>query len=42
MCTDADEISHALVDIVIDNSFHAAYAITLHGEHGREDGGADA
>ena len=42
MGTDADEVAYALVHVVIDDAFDATYAVALHGEHGGEDGGADA
>ena len=38
--TDADEVAYALVHVVVDDAFDAAYAVALHGEHGGEDGGA--
>ena len=41
MCADADKISYALVDVVVDDSFDAAYAVALHGEHGGKYCGAD-
>lgn len=42
MSTDADEVAYALVHVVVDDAFDATYAVALHGEHGGEDGGADA
>ena len=39
---DADEVAHALVNVVVDDAFDAADAVALHGEHGREDCGAHA
>ena len=38
--TDADEVAHALVNVVVDDAFDAADAVALHGEHGGEDCGA--
>ena len=40
--TDADKVAYALVHVVVDDAFDATDAVTLHGEHGGEDGGADA
>ena len=42
VCTDADEVAYALVHVVVDDAFYTADAVALHGEHCREDGGADA
>ena len=40
--TDADKVAYALVHVVVDDAFDATDAVALHGEHGGEDGGADA
>ena len=40
--TDADEVAHALVNIVVDDAFDAADTVALHGEHGGEDCSAHA
>ena len=40
--TDADEVAHALVNVVVDDAFDAADAVALHGEHGGEDCSAHA
>ena len=38
--TDADEVAHALVNVVVDDAFDAADAVALHGKHGGEYCGA--
>ena len=35
--TDADEVAHALVNVVVDDAFDTAHAVALHGKHGGED-----
>lgn len=40
--TDTDKVAYALVYVVVDDAFDATDAVALHGEHGGEDGGADA
>ena len=32
----ADEVAHALVNVVVDDAFHTAHAVALHGKHGGE------
>ena len=40
--TDADEVADAAVHVFVDDAFHAAHAVSLHGEHGGKYCRADA